>query len=440
MNRLERMRREAREIFDAALSASDARAAVLRAVEFDGTRLRIGGEEFDLRESPTKVYAVALGKAAAAMASGLEERLGGLLEGGVMTGPPLGVGLSGRWRVFEGGHPSPDAESLRAASAAFELLREADDASCLVVFLVSGGGSAMLEWPRDERVTLEDLSAANRVLVNCGAAIAEVNAVRRAFSAVKGGGLAAAAARARQVTLVVSDVGRGIGSEADVASGPTLPPPAAREPREVVSRYGLASRLPPSILRAVEDYEPPRPARTSTQSCSVLLDNLTAVEAAAEAARGLGYTVEVAEDISEQEVGAGSAALVTRLAGLREGAGAGGVCVVSGGEFACPVRGRGVGGRNSETALRCAFEFERAAGPAVALCAGTDGIDGNSPAAGALADTSTLGRAREAGLDPSKFLEESDAYNLFRQLGDAVVTGPTGTNVRDLRILLSRES
>ena len=440
MNPLERMRREAREIFDAALSASDARAAVLHAVELEGTRLRIGAEEFDLSAGPTKIYGVAVGKAAAAMASGLEERLGGLLKGGVMTGPLLGVELSARWRVFEGGHPLPDAESLNAARAAFELLGEADDASCLVVFFVSGGGSAMLEWPRDERVTLEDLRAANRALVNCGAAIAEVNAVRRAFSAVKGGGLASAAGRARQVTLVVSDVGRGEGSEADVASGPTLPPPVAHDPREVVSRYGLAARLPPSILRAVEEYEPPSPAPSSTQSCSVLLDNMTAVEAAAAAARERGYAVEVAEDISEQEVGEGSAALVARLAGLRERAGTGGVCVVSGGEFACPVRGGGTGGRNSETALRCAFEFEKTAGPAVALCAGTDGIDGNSPADGAVADTSTLRRAREAGLAPSKFLEESDAYSLFQRLGDAIVTGPTGTNVRDLRVLLTRKS
>jgi len=433
------MRREAREIFDAALAESDARAAVLRAVESEGARLRIAGEEFELRASPPKVYAVAVGKASAAMASGLEERLGGLLKGGVMTGPLPGVGPSARWRVFEGGHPLPDAESLKAARAAFGLLREADDASSLVVFLISGGGSAMLEWPRDERVTLEDLRAANRALVNCGAAISEVNAVRRAFSAVKGGGLAAAATRARQVTLVVSDVGRGEGSAADVASGPTLSPPSTHDPRKVVARYKLDRSLPPSILRAIEEYAPPRAARSSTQSCSVLLDNLTAVEAAAAAARVRGYAVEVAEDISEQEVGEGATALAGRLAELYRRAGGGGACVVSGGEFACPVRGPGVGGRNSETALRCAFEFENTAGPAVALCAGTDGIDGNSPAAGAVADTSTLSRAREAGLDPSKFLEESDAYSLFRALGDAIVTGPTGTNVRDLRVLLSRE-
>ncbi|HLM55023.1 MAG TPA: DUF4147 domain-containing protein [Pyrinomonadaceae bacterium] len=435
MEALGRMRREAREIFDAALAASDARAAVLRAIEAEGGSLRVCGDEFKLRgDSPVKVYAVALGKAAAAMASGLEERLGESIQAGVMAAPPSQARLPPRWQVFEGGHPLPDAGSLSAARAALELLRRADDPSSLVVFLVSGGGSAMMEWPRDARVTLEDLREANRVLVTCGAGIDEVNAVRRAFSAVKGGGLASAAPKARQVTLIVSDVDRGEGSAADVASGPTLPPRAAHDAPAVVSRYRLAPRLPPSILRAVEEYVPP--PDINRRAHSVLLDNLSAIEAAAAAARARGYAVEVGEDIREQEVSEGASLLVDRLAELRNREG-GRVCLVSGGEFACPVRGRGVGGRNSETALRCAFEFERVRGDMVALCAGTDGVDGNSPAAGALADTSTLSRARDAGLDAARFLEDSDAFTFFDALGDAVMTGHTGTNVRDLRILLA---
>jgi hydroxypyruvate reductase len=429
------MRREAREIFDAALAASDARAAVLRAIEVEGGRLRACGEEFELRgHSPLKVYAVALGKAAAAMASGLEARLGENIKAGVMSAPPSPVELPPRWRVFEGGHPLPDAGSLDAARAALELLRGADDPSSLVVFLVSGGGSAMMEWPRDPRVTLEDLREANRVLVTCGAGIDEVNAVRRAFSAVKGGGLSGAAPNARQFTLIISDVNRGPGSEADVASGPTLPPRAAHDARAVVSRYRLAPRLPPSILRAVEEYAPPPAVNRGAHG--VLLDNLSAIEAAAAAARARGYAVEIAEDICEQDAAEGASLMVDRLAELQDREGAR-VCLVSGGEFACPVRGRGVGGRNSETALRCAFEFEMLKGDAVALCAGTDGVDGNSPAAGALADTSTLRRARAADLDAAKSLEDSDAFTFFDALGDAVTTGPTGTNVRDLRILLA---
>ena len=464
MRELDELRRNAREIFGDVLDAVDARRAVLDAVEAEGRALRVCGAEFDLRAR--KVYSVALGKAAAAMASALDERLGDRLVRGVISSSPSKAQLSRRWLAFHGGHPLPNRSSTEAARAAFELLREADDPSSLVVFLVSGGGSAMIEWPRDPRVTLEDLREANRVLVSCGAGIDEVNAVRRSLSAVKGGGLSARAPRAAQVTLVISDVAAG--REYDVASGPTLAPhgdaPAARR---VVERYGLAPELPASVLQVIEE-ENARPARGAPSDAPagdaptnapaedappipprrhyVLLDNSRACAAAAESARARGFAVEFAHDLSEQPVGEGAAALVSRLAELRRREGARGVCLISGGEFACPVRGAGLGGRSSETALRCAFEFEKlrdvgADGwtlrAAVALCAGTDGVDGNSPAAGALADHSTLRRARARGLDALKFLEGSDAHSFFDRLGDAVITGPTGTNVRDVRILLA---
>lgn len=485
---LEDLRRDAREIFADVLDAVDARRAVLGALAVEGTRLRVCGEEFDLRA--LDVYSVALGKAAAAMASALDERLGERLVGGVVSAPPSSRRLSRRWLVFDGGHPLPDESSFEAARAAFALLREADAPSSLVVFLVSGGGSAMVEWPRDPRVTLEDLRAANRVLVSCGAAIEEVNAVRRALSAVKGGGLSRLAPRAAQVTLIVSDVAAG--RDYDVASGPTLAPPGdAQAAREVVARHGLDSKLPASVLKALEafaeaDGRTARPASSNdtprvessndspraapagataeaapqapARSHYVLLDNARACRAAAESARARGYAVETARDICDQPVAEGAAALVSRLAELRGRAFGRGVCLISGGEFACPVRGAGRGGRSTETALRCAFELERmgegvfefegmgdvvAAGPrprAVALCAGTDGVDGNSPSAGALADHTTLSRARARGLDAAKSLDESDSYTLFERLGDALVTGPTGTNVRDVRILLATGS
>jgi hydroxypyruvate reductase len=174
-----------------------------------------------------------------------------------------------------------------------------------------------------------------------------------------------------------------------------------------------------------------------------------ACEAAVDAARARGFAVEFARDIVEQPVGEGAAALVSRLGELYMRAGAGDgrvVCLISGGEFSCPVRGGGTGGRNAETALRVAFEFERMASGrgtgrvprhVVALCAGTDGIDGNSPAAGALADATTVTRAHARGLDARRFLDESDAFTLFDSLGDALMLGPTGTNVRDVRILLA---
>jgi len=480
----DRLRRDAREIFDSALDAVDARRAVLEAVRVEGASLRVCGAGFDLGRAGSRVYSVALGKAGARMAAALDERLGARLARGVVSAPEPQFKLPDRWQTYAGGHPLPNRESFEAARAALELLRAADAEaargggdSVLVVFLVSGGGSAMLELPRDERLTLEELRETNRALVSCGAPISEVNAVRRALSAVKGGGLAAAAGRAAQVTLIVSDTNRG--RERDVASGPTLEhDPAPTDPREVIARHGLRDALPPSVLRALDKGEGaganPPASPGARREHFVLLDNLTACEAAARAARRLGYRTKTAHDLVEQHVEEGAPELVSRLLGLGPGDGDGrGVCLVSGGEFACPVRGAGVGGRNAETALRCAFEFEKAAGAKgetedaagestagaagatadgevaeaegrgrrgpqfAALCAGTDGADGNSPAAGAVADDTTLARARARGLSPERHLEESDAFSLFDALGDAVVTGPTGTNVRDLRVLVA---
>jgi hydroxypyruvate reductase len=447
---LPELRSAAREIFDEVLEAVDARRAVLRAVEFDGSALCVGRTRFDLHQHPAKIFSVALGKAAAAMAAALDERLGDRLTGGVLSAPASAFVLSNSWRVFEGGHPLPNEASLEAARAAFELLRAADDPSTIVIFLVSGGGSAMIERPRDPRLTLEDLREANSVLVSCGASIREVNAVRRALSAVKGGGFRTHAPRAAQVTLVISDVG--VGRAYDVASGPTLSTPDdSPSVRDILMRYDLASRLPASVRRALEESVAPTVLSEPTDAvrvCQVLLDNGHACAAGSDAARARGFVVETAPDLSEQPVGEGAAALVSRLTRLfgREGSGRRGVCLISGGEFSCPVRGEGVGGRNSETALRCAFEFERIMrerkagslpGHIVALCAGTDGIDGNSPAAGALVDETTLARARMLGLDGRKFLERSHAYSFFEHLGDSLVTGATGTNVRDVRILLA---
>jgi glycerate 2-kinase len=472
------LRQLARRVFTETLADLDAGAAVRRAVTFDGDRLRIFDAEFDARDRRLDIYAVALGKAAGAMAIALDEILGERLREGVLSTSPLSVRLPARWRVFEGGHPLPNAASIGAARAAFELLQRADEKAVardddggglsrsLVVFLVSGGGSAMMELPRDPRVTPEELCAMNHALVTCGASIAEINAVRRAVSAVKGGRLGRAASRAAQVSLIISDVGDGEGR--GVASGPTFSfdeEQDALDARSVVQRYDLAARLPASVLQALA---PPREQATSTDTAAydaattnagvprrhfVLLDNARAVGRAAEIARRLGFEVETAHDLSEQHVEEAATLLVSRLLKLRGSVGGGrGVCVVSGGEFACPVRGDGRGGRNSETVLRCALELDARAteidalSPApsdgsprfVLLSAGTDGIDGNSPAAGAVCDETTINRARSLGLDPRDYLNRSDAYTFFDALGDTITTGATGTNVRDLRIFMAK--
>jgi hydroxypyruvate reductase len=394
----------AREIFDHALSAVDPRPAVANV-------------ELDLPAGP--IYSIAIGKAAAAMARGLADKLGDKL-----TAPVL---------IAAGGHPLPDENSLDSAQAAFALLDRANAEAATVVFLVSGGGSAMIEWPVSDEISLADLRAANKALISCGAHIAEVNAVRRAFSAVKGGGLARRAPNAKTFTLIVSDTNRG--DEANVASGPTLSPPAdAPKAIDVVEHYQLESILPASIMKAVRGAKPN--SSPVNGSHLVVLDNDTAVNAAWIKALKLVKMNQMAVAYCEQEIQEGSGQLLHALMSCPPDTTN---CVVSGGEFSCPVRGDGRGGRNLETALRCAITLDKEYGKGphlVVLSAGTDGIDGNSPAAGAIADETTIERARNLGLNAADFLARSDSYTFFEHLDDLIVTGPTGTNVRDLRILL----
>src|SRR5712691_4439386 len=437
----------AREIFDSALRAVNPREAIRRAVNLDGSLLKIVETEFAI--ATQEIHVIAIGKAAPAMALGLSDVLGEKLTNGVIAAPPLLAGQCfdrKQWLVFAGGHPLPNEQSLAAAQATFNLLQRAGDKRGLVIFLVSGGGSAMIEWPRNEQITLHDLREANRQLVSCGANIAEINAVRRAFSAVKGGGLSARAPLANRFTLIVSDTNPG--DEASVASGPTLEAPTdVPDASEVVNVYGLESSLPASILKAVRQGESAKLQQTKDGGRHyVLLNNQTAVRTAAEKARAIGFAVEVAADICEQPIGEGCSLLLSRLSELfeRNSKPQAPVCLISGGEFSCPVRGDGLGGRNLETVLRCAIELdlqqrERTlrSQNVVVLSAGTDGIDGNSPAAGAIADNATIARGRFSGLDACNFLGNSEAFTFFQKLGSTIVTGPTGTNVRDIRILVA---
>ncbi len=405
----------ARAIFDHALSSVNPRQAVKNAIT-------------DEWLNRSRIYAIAIGKAAASMAFGLEEALGKKLSAGVISAPePF---ESRQWKSFVGGHPLPNEASLHAARAAFALLDRANAKQATVIFLISGGGSAMIEWPVSNAISLADLRDANQTLIACGARIAEVNSVRRAFSAVKGGALARRAPRAQMFTLIVSDTNPR--DEASVASGPTLPPPPdAPNAIEVVEQYHLESVLPASIMKAVCGATD----TTSTISGAhhVLLDNWTAIEAAKEKALELGFDCLTPQHICEQPIEQGCDLLLSTLsAGPVEKS----VAVISGGEFSCPVRGDGMGGRNLETVLRCAMRLDKESQHMVVLSAGTDGIDGNSPAAGAIADETTINRARTLGLNPADFLARSDSYNFFAQLNDLIVTGTTGTNVRDLRILL----
>ena len=359
------------------------------------------------------------------MAVGLQQALGDRLTAGLISSPDPPLHLK-HWRSFVGGHPLPNRASLEAARAAFALLDLANAERALVVFLISGGGSAMLEWPISREISLEDLRNANQTLISCGARINEVNAVRRAFSAVKGGALARRAPHAQMITLIVSDTN--CGDEASVASGPTLAPAiGAPGAIDVIEHYGLKQVLPASIVKSVQRASP---HIRIPGSHNVLLGNWTAVEAAARKAVELGFTCVTREDICEQTIEEGCNLLLSGVEGEPN------ICEISGGEFSCPVRGDGRGGRNTETVLRCAMKLDSNRPHTIVLSSGTDGADGNSPCAGAIADETTIERARRYGLDPEHFLAHSDSYAFFDQLEQLILTGPTGTNVRDLRIVL----
>jgi hydroxypyruvate reductase len=435
MAHLSTLRNAALEIFADALRAVDARAA---------TRQAVGILEKDFSFS-SPIYVVSIGKAALQMAVGLNDALGEKISHGIVTAPPQSAehSLTSRWQSFNGGHPLPNEASLAAAQAVFKLIDRANAETAIVIFLISGGGSAMIEWPVNEEITLADLRKANRQLVECGASISEINAVRRAFSAVKGGALARRALQARTVTFIVSDTNPG--DEANVASGPALSPSRnSLDPLDVVSHYRLEKSLPSAILRSIHaGQDATRQLRPQeSHPYYVLLDNRTAINAAIEKARTLGFFTELAQDISEQPIAEGCDQLLLRVSSLWKNSETNnrGVCLISGGEFSCPVRGEGRGGRNLETVLRCAIELDQDKQSlrhhTVVLSAGTDGIDGNSPVAGAIADENSIHRGQLVGLDAGSFLERSDSYSFFEQLDDAIITGATGTNVRDVRILV----
>lgn len=456
------LRRNARKIFGVALASVDAGNAVRRAVRVDGQLLTIQETTIDVGRLPRAIYVLAIGKAAVPMAVAIDEALGEFISAGLVVGtyiPELNWKLfttsnrgTIRWQQFDASHPRPTQTSLDAAASAFRLLARANNENALVIFLVSGGGSSMIEWPLYDQLTLADLNTANRTLISCGASISEINSVRRAFSAVKGGRLAARAPNTDQITLIISDVKKG--QESIVASGPTIAPPAdAPDPEEVIGRYKLAHTLLPSIRpdNALTNKPIVINVHNRLRQHYVLLDCESALRAATIEACRLGFVAEFTNDISEQPIDEGCRLMLSRLLDLstlklteRRAS-----CLISGGEFSCPVRGDGVGGRNAETVLRCAInidEMRRGQDGLVddfrilVLSAGTDGIDGNSPGAGAIASNDTIERARLIGLDPEEYLKRSDAFGFFELLDDVILTGPTGTNVRDLRITLASYS
>jgi glycerate 2-kinase len=428
------MRATAREIFQTALAEASISKAFARHVNCDRGVLRVCEDLYDL-QSYSRVFVVSLGKAGHTMVEALTHQVGGSLEGIVATSVAPAAQIHG-FRYFQGGHPTPNAESLQAASAILRAL-DAQTASSLVLFLLSGGGSAIVEKPIDDEISLDDLIATYRALVHSGAPIAEINAVRKHLSAVKGGRLAQAAFPAQQVSLLVSDVPDATPDA--LASGPTMPDSTGVEDcYRIAEKYDLLKQLPQSTRELFERHaleETPKaddPAFTRARWWPVL-SNQTALEEASAAAERKGFIVQVDNSCDDWDYQRAAEYLLERVRELKKQFSP--VCLISGGEVTVKVTNGGVGGRNQQFALECA---EKIGGENVTvLSAGTDGVDGNSLATGGIVDGTTLERAKIQGLDTHAALEKFDAYPLFRALGDAIETGPTGNNLRDLRILLA---
>jgi glycerate 2-kinase len=441
MRSLAQMRQDAREIFDAGLAAADAYGAIMRHVRVDDQSLSVAGTAYDLNDYD-RILIIGAGKASARMAYALEELLGTRVSAGIINvkygyGAPLRVVA-----VNEAAHPVPDDAGERGARDIINLAQQAGERA-FIFCLISGGGSALLPCPADG-ITLADKRQTTQALLDCGATIQEINTIRKHISKVKGGRLARLAFPATVIALIVSDA---IGDAMEsIGSGPTAPDSTTfADCLNIVRRYGIEGTVPSPVLQLLERgasgavEETPKAGDPAFQKVHNVIvgSNRLALAAAQRRAEQLGYRSLLLSSLIAGEtrtVAAVHAAIAKEIAAtgnpLPRPA-----CVISGGETTVTVRGSGLGGRNQEFALAVVNEIA-GLDQAVILSGGSDGSDGPTDAAGALTDGTTLGRAQALGLDVDAFLDNNDSYHFFQPLGDLLITGPTFTNVMDLRIVL----
>lgn len=438
------LRRDALSIFRAGLRAADPVQAILRYLKVDKNRLIVGGRRYPLNGF-RRVIVIGAGKAGASMARALETVLGRRITLGLVNVKHGHLARLRHVELNECGHPVPDDAGVRGARRIAEIADQAG-ADDLVVCVFSGGASALMPLPA-EPITLEEKQATTRLLLACGANIHEVNAVRKHISGIKGGQLARRAYPATVVALMLSDV---IGDDLDViGSGPTAPDTSTFDrARQILRQYGILDKAPNAVRErlergaagAIEETpKPDAPEFRRTQNL-VVGSNQLAVAAAAARAKELGYRTTVLSTFVEgetREIARMHAAIVKEIRAsgrpVRPPA-----CVISGGETTVTIRGDGLGGRNQEFVLAAAIDIDGMSRVTV-LSGGTDGTDGPTDAAGAVADGHTLARASGAGLDARSFLSNNDSYRFFDPLGDLLRTGPTNTNVMDVRVLLVGE-
>ncbi len=438
---VDKLRRDALSIFTAALKSADPEDAIKRLAYRRGEILDIAGHRYDLSRY-RKVFVVGAGKAAARMAQAVEAFLNNKITGGAVI-VKYGYGVPTRKiKVLEAGHPVPDREGLDATAKVMSLLKQADGHD-LILCLVSGGGSALLSCPRGG-VSLRDKQRTTELLLKCGARIEEINAVRKHISQVKGGGLARIAYPATIVTLILSDVVDD--SIESIASGPTAPDSSTfADCLGILERYGIRKQVPRPVRQLLTKGsrgELPETAKNGDAIFAnvthvVIGNNRVATRAAKEKAGELGYHSCILSSFIEGEAREAAlfhVALAKEVLNWGEPISCP-ACLISGGETTVTVRGKGVGGRNQEFALAAAIAIEGIERIAV-LSAGTDGTDGPTDAAGGLVDGATIGRARLKGLDALEHLQKNDSYPFLLATDDLLLTGPTFTNVMDLRLVL----
>jgi hydroxypyruvate reductase len=445
---LNKMRSQAQEIFRASLKRVDPYEAVRRFVRLDGSKLLLDekGESetaLDL-QAFARIFVVGGGKATAPMVRAVEDILGDRVTKGIIN---VKYGFAEkllRTEIIEAGHPLPDQKGWEGAQKIVDLLQSAGERD-LVFSLISGGGSALL--PLTARgISLAEKKALTQQLLECGATIEEINTLRKHLSLSKGGQLARAAFPATTVNLMLSDV---VGDKMDViASGPFVPDQSTfQEAWAIIEKYGLTD-IPEStkahLLKGLEGKIPETPKAGdvvfSRVRNRIVGSNLLALEAAKEEAERLGYRTLILSSTVEgetKEVARVHTAIAREILAsgqpLRVPA-----CVISGGETTVTIRGQGLGGRNQEFCLAAALDLTDLPPRVVVLSGGTDGNDGPTPAAGALVDKHTVQRGIEAGMKAAEFLRNNDSFHFFEKTGELLITGPTKTNVMDVRLVLVR--
>ncbi len=441
MRSLKQQRRDAQAIFAAGLAAADPARLIQRCLQVDGQVLRAGERLYDLTKH-SDLYIVGAGKATARMALAVEALLGERIAGGIIIVKRGHRIPLRKVEVIEAGHPIPDQTGVNATESIIGLLRQTQKTD-LILCLISGGASALLSSPI-EGLSLQDKQQTTQALLECGARIQEVNAIRKHISRVKGGRLAGLVHPSTVLSLILSDV---IDDSMDnIGSGPTAPDSSTfADCLSIIERYGVGEMIPVavrSILKkgaAGEIVDTPKAGDPIFQKVQNLVigNNRLALVAAKGKAEALGYHTLVLSSSIEGE--AREVAIdhmirarnvLSRSNPIRPPA-----CIISGGETTVAIRGDGLGGRNQEFALAAAIEIDGLGG-VVAFSGGTDGTDGPTDAAGGIVDGTTVQRGRDKGLDARSYLERNDSYPFLKTVGDLLITGPTLTNVMDLRVVL----